>query len=96
MTAVPSGSWEVLEELARAVEAHGGGYGVRAHARVLDLCAEAVSFARELDPAGGVDAIGLRARSSARLLLELVCPYLDRTSVHELSLACERAAVRLP
>jgi hypothetical protein len=82
---------ETLEELARAVEEHGGGSGVRAHARVLDLCAEAVAFGREGEEA----EVGLRAGSAAHLLLELVCPYLDRTSVHELSLACERAALDL-
>jgi hypothetical protein len=86
-----SGSRETLEELARAVEEHGGGYGVRAHARVLDLCAEAVAFGRE----GAASEVGLRARSAAHLLLELVCPYLDRTSVHHLSLACEHAAIDL-
>jgi hypothetical protein len=86
-----SESRETLEELARAVEEHGGGYGVRAHARLLDLCAEAVAFGRE----GEEPEVGVRARSAAHLLIELICPYLDRASVHQLSLACERAAVEL-
>ena len=86
-----SGSRETLEELARAVEAHGGGYGAGAHRRVLDLCAEAVAFAREGESA----QVAVRARSAAHVLLDLVCPYLDRTSVQHLSLACERAAVAL-
>ena len=86
-----TGSRKTLEELARAVEEHGGGYGIRAHAQVLDLCAEAVAFGRE----GDASLVGVRARSSAHLLLELVCPHLDRASVHALSLACERATVEL-
>ena len=91
MTSGTPGSRQVLEELARTVEAHGGAYGVRAHARVLDLCAEAVAFARE----GEHELVGTRARSAAHLLLELVCPYLGAPSVHALSVACERAAVQL-
>jgi hypothetical protein len=86
-----NGARQTLEELARAVEVHGGGYGIAEHRRVLDLCAEAVAFAREDDAA----LVGTRARSSAQLLLELVCPHLTPTSVHQLSIACERAALRL-
>jgi hypothetical protein len=81
----------VLEDLARCVEEHSGRYGAPAQLRVLDLCAEAVSFAREGERA----TIGDRARAASHLLLELVCPFLGRTSVQQLSLACERAAVQL-
>lgn len=85
-------SREVLEDLARTVDEHTGRYGAPAHLRVLDLCAEAVAFAREGEPA----AVGTRARAASHLLLELVCPFLGRASLHQLSLACERAAVQLP
>ena len=91
MAARPTASREVLEELARSVEEHSGRYGAPAHLRVLDLCAEAISFAREGQPA----AVGTRARAASHLLLELVCPFLSRASVHQLSLECERAALRL-
>jgi hypothetical protein len=92
MTPDSSASRETILELARTVESYAARYGVEEHARILDLCAEAVGFAREEgDPA----TVGTRARSAAHLLLELVCPHLDRTSVHELSIACERAATRL-
>ena len=82
----------MLEDLARSVEQHTGRYGAPAHLRVLDLCAEAVSFGREGEPA----AVGMRARAAAHLLLELVCPFLADHAVEQLSLACERTAVQLP
>lgn len=86
-----SDSRQVLEELARVVETHSSRYGPRVHARVLDLCAESMAFAQESEP----PEVGTRARSSAYLLLELVCPYLGEESITALSVACERAAVRL-
>jgi hypothetical protein len=85
-------SREVLEDLARVVEDHTGRYGAPAHLRVLDICAESVAFGRESQ---GPD-IGIRARAAAHLLLELVCPFLGRTSLQQLSMACERAALELP
>ena len=91
MTSRPSDSRQVLEDLARAVEIHGGWYGARAHVRVLDMCAEAVEFACE----GDRDLVGTRARAAAHLLLELTCPHLSQQSVAELSVACEHAAVQL-
>jgi hypothetical protein len=91
MAARPTGSRAVLEDLARSVEEHTGKYGAPAHLRVLDLCAEAVSFAREGDPA----SVGTRARAASHLLLELVCPFLGAESLRALSLACERTAVQL-
>lgn len=81
----------MLEDLARSVEEHTGRYGAPAHLRVLDLCAEAVSFAREGEPS----LVGTRARAASHLLLELVCPFLGPDSVEQLSQACERAAVQL-
>jgi hypothetical protein len=85
-------SREVLEDLARVVEEHTGRYGAPAHLRVLDICAESVAFGRE----GGGAAIAVRARAASHLLLELVCPYLGRASLQQLSVACERAALQLP
>jgi hypothetical protein len=85
-------SREVLEDLARTVEEHTGRYGAPAHLRVLDICAEAVAFGREGDP----EATGTRARAASHLLLELVCPFLGRASLQQLSVACERAALQLP
>jgi hypothetical protein len=81
-----------LEDLARTVEEHTSRYGVPAHLQVLDLCAEAVTFAR----AGEREAIGTRARAASHLLLELVCPFLGRRALRRLSAACERAALQLP
>lgn len=92
MTSSSSAYREVLAELARTVEVHGGGYGVAVHTRVLDLCAEAIQFGLE----GEDGALGMRTRSAAHLLLELVCPYLDDAAVRELSVACERAVTQLP
>jgi hypothetical protein len=91
MSSRPSDSRQVLEDLARAVEIHGGWHGARTHVRVLNTCAEAVEFACEGDP----ELVGTRAHAAAQLLLELTCPHLSRQSVAELSLACERAAVQL-
>jgi hypothetical protein len=85
-------SREVLEDLARAVDEHISRYGVPAHLRVLDICAEAVAFAREGDPS----TIGTRARAASYLLLELTCPFVGRPSRQQLSVACERAALHLP
>ena len=85
-------SREVLEDLARTVEEHISRYGVPAHLRVLDICAEAVAFGRE----GRPEETGMRARAASYLLLELVCPFLGRGSLQQLSVACERASVQLP
>jgi hypothetical protein len=80
---------DCLPTLRRAVETHAGA-GTEARTTVLSLCIEAVAFAREASSA----QVGTRARSAAHLLLELTCPDLDAASLRELSLACERAAVR--
>ena len=80
---------DCLPTLRRAVVEHAGD-GTEVRTTVLSLCIEAVAFARE----GEARLVGTRARSAAHLLLELTCPQLDATSVQELSLACERAAVR--
>jgi hypothetical protein len=85
-------SREVLEDLARTVEQHLSPYGAPTHLHVLDLCAEAVAFGREVEP----PETDMRARSAAHLLLELVCPFLDRRALSDLSVACGRAAVQLP
>jgi hypothetical protein len=80
---------DCLPALRRAVVAHAGP-GTDVRTTVLSLCIEAVAFAREADPS----EVGVRAQSAAHLLLELICPELDTGSLHELSMACERAAVR--
>lgn len=80
---------DCLPTLRRAVETYAGP-GTEARTTVLSLCIEAVAFAREADSR----QVATRARSAAYLLLELTCPDLGTTSLDELSLACERAAVR--
>lgn len=85
-TALPT---DCLPTLRQAVVAHVGP-GIEARTTVLSLCIEAVAFAREAAPG----EVATRAHSAAHLLLELTCPQLDTASVHELSMACERAAVR--
>lgn len=82
---------EALEELARVIEAHAAAHGPVTHTRVLDLCAEAVAFAREGQPV----EVPVRARSAAHLLLDLVCPHLGPDAVGRVAAACERAAVQL-
>jgi hypothetical protein len=85
------GTRQALEDLARVIEKHAAGHGPATHTRVLDLCAEAVAFARE----GRPSEMRVRARSAAHLLLDLVCPQLGADAVGEVAAACERAAVRL-
>jgi hypothetical protein len=85
------GTRQALEELARAIETHAAGHGPRTHRHVLDLCAEAVAFAREAPAA----EVGVRARSAAHLLLALVCPQLGADAVRQVADACEHAAVQL-
>jgi hypothetical protein len=82
---------DCLTELRLAVEGNVAP-GTRLRTTALSLCIEAVAFARE---ARG-EHVGTRARSSAHLLLEHTCPELDAESLRELSVACERAAVRRP
>ena len=80
---------DCLPTLRRAVVEHAG-QGTETRNTVLSLCIEAVAFAREAEPR----EVGVRAQSAAHLLLDLVCPELGEAAIHELSLACERAAVR--
>jgi len=56
---------------------------------VVAMCVDAVAFARTYSP----HHVGLRARSAASLLLELACPTMSAPLRHELSIACELAAI---
>jgi hypothetical protein len=80
--------FERLTTLSRAVDEHLADHGMRTRTIVFNLCIEAVSFAREAEA-----LIGVRARSAARLLLELACPELDEAELDALARACQRAAV---
>jgi hypothetical protein len=81
--------FESLTALSRAVDVHLANRGMRVRTSVFNLCIEAVSFGREAED----DLVGTRTRSAAHLLLELSCPELDDTTLTELSVACERAAL---
>ena len=82
-------SAESLHLLSSAVVEHAGGHGIRTRTILLSLCIESVAFGLEAEPG----MVGTRARSAAHLLLELTCPELDDDALHELSVACERAAL---
>lgn len=90
MTAGSSVSQQTLVLLAATLDQHGLQQGSRARIVALSLCMDAVAFAREAEPA----MVGTRARAAAHLLLDLICPDLDEVVVRELSIACERAAIR--
>jgi hypothetical protein len=78
-----------LTALSVAVDTQLPHRGPRTRATVFSLCIEAVAFGRE----GDEDVVGIRARSSAHLLLELACPELDDRTLDRLATACERAAL---
>jgi hypothetical protein len=92
MSAVSPVPFESLTALSVAVDEHLADRGPQTRATVFSLCIEAVAFGREAD-AGDRDQVGTRARSSARLLLELTCPELDARALDRLAAACERAAL---
>lgn len=77
----------LVELLAHTVDAHLPGHPD--HERVLLLCLDAVTFAREYAPTG----IGSRARAAAELLLGLDSPHLRMDLRRELAVACELAAI---
>lgn len=93
MTAGSSVSPQTLSLLAATLDLHGLRQGSRDRIVALSLCMDAVAFARETEPRWA-GTVGSRARSAAHLLLDLICPELDETIVRELSVACERAAIR--
>lgn len=93
MNAGSSVSPQTLSLLAATLDLQGLRQGSRVRIVALSLCMDAVAFAREAEP-GWVGTVGSRARASAQLLLELICPELDDAIVRELAVACERAAIR--
>jgi hypothetical protein len=92
MSAVSPVPFESLTALSLAVDEHLAERGPLTRATAFSLCIEAVAFGREADPADR-DQVGVRARSAARLLLELSCPELDEQPLDLLAAACERAAL---
>ena len=92
MSAVSPVPFESLTALSVAVDEHLADRGPQTRATVFSLCIEAVAFGREAD-ADERDLVDTRARSSARLLLELSCPELDEASLDLLAAACGRAAL---
>lgn len=84
--------FESLTALSVAVDEHLADRGPQTRATVFSLCIEAVAFGREGDLLDG-DVVGVRARSAARLLLELSCPELDEAALELLGTACGRAAL---
>jgi hypothetical protein len=88
MSIMPPVPFESLTALSRAVDEHLPGRGIDTRTSVFSLCVEAVAFGREGEPT----LVATRARSAAHLLLDLSFPDLDADAIHELSVACERAA----
>jgi hypothetical protein len=88
MNPVPPVPFERLTALSLVVDQQLGDRGQEFRASAFSLCIEAIAFGREGEP----DLIGIRARSAARLLLELSCPELGDAALTALSRACERAA----
>jgi len=87
MTTTPVSS-ESLHVLSRAVVEHANAENIRTRTTMLTLCIESVAFGLECGRSGAAT----RARSAAHLLLEMTYPDLDADTLHELSIACERAA----
>jgi hypothetical protein len=83
-------SAESLHLLSAAVVAHADGQDIRTRTTMLSLCIEAVAFGLEAE----AGQAGTRARDAAHLMLELARPELGDVALHELSVACERAATR--
>lgn len=79
---------ELVELLEHTVTDHLGPVTLDP-ALVVLMCTDAVTFARGYSS----QHVGQRARSSASLLLELACPTMSEPLRHELSVACELAAI---
>lgn len=93
MSAVSPVPFESLTALSLAVDEHLAARGPQTRATAFSLCIEAVAFGREAAGSADPGQVAVRARSSARLLLELSCPELDDTALDRLAAACERAAL---
>lgn len=81
-------SSELLELLEHTIADHLGPATLDQDLVVL-MCVDAVAFARAYSP----HHVGQRARSAASLLLGLACPGMSAPLRHELSVACELAAI---
>lgn len=88
MASRPELSAELRDLLDLTVRSHLGPERLD-HDLVLHLCEEAVDFGCTYAP----DGVGLRARRSALLLLDLACPTISPYLRRELAVACELAAI---
>lgn len=82
---------DVLSRLAITVVRQASERTARERTSILSICADAIEFAKET---AGPD-VSVRARSAARLLLELAYPELGDERLEQLSIACEKAAHNL-
>ena len=81
----------VAADLVRSVDVHRAVIPARHLSLVREVCLQSVALGLEL----GGDTVGvraMRARSSAGVLLGLVCPWLDVTTRDDLAVVCWEAA----
>jgi hypothetical protein len=81
----------VAADLIRSVDVHRAVIPARHLSLVREVCLQSVALGLEL----GGEATGIRAmraRSSAAVLLELVCPWLNVTTRDDLAVLCWEAA----
>lgn len=92
MSRTPSLPPTIAADLIRSVDAHRAVIPARHLSLVRAVCLQSVSLGLELG-AGDRRVRALRARSSAALLLDLTCSWLDPATRHELAVVCWEAAV---
>lgn len=91
MSRTPSLSPTVAADLIRSVDAHRAVIPARHLSLVRAVCLQSVALGLELG-AGDRGRRARRARSSATLLLELTCSWLDPTTRQDLAVVCWEAA----